>query len=434
MHRIPIRSLYVVEMLDGISGFFRAITEELRSSPAHEQELAAIYEELEELRGTVQEIKDQGVHDRQVLLETGQRLERLANLTLERVEATLERVEALERSLKPQEIEEARWLKRILEWLKYLILLLLVEMAKALYEAGVQEKIYPELKERLQQLGNRIDQPLERLEHLIAAPEPAPKPAREPRSVPATSLEPEMILIPAGRFIMGSDLRKDKLAYAGEQPQHTLYLPDYYIARTPVTNVQYGAFVRATGHRTPYHLEDGKIPRGEEQHPVTAVSWNDAIAYCRWLSEVAGKSYCLPSEAEWEKAARGMDGRIYPWGNRWDASRCNCWESGPRGTTPVGAYPRGASPYGVLDMAGNVWEWTRSLYRGYPYDSTDGREDLGVDGHRVLRGGSFYKYQRYVRCASRLRDYPFPSSRLGTGNWYRYYGFRVVVSPFTSEL
>jgi formylglycine-generating enzyme required for sulfatase activity len=127
-------------------------------------------------------------------------------------------------------------------------------------------------------------------------------PARQP-------IEPEMVLIPAGKFLMGSDPSVDKNARDNEQPQHTLHLPDYYLAKTPVTNAQYAAFVQATYRRQPEGWEHGKPPSGKEDHPVVHVSWHDAVAYCRWLSEVTGRPYRLPSEAEWEKGARGTDGR-----------------------------------------------------------------------------------------------------------------------------
>jgi formylglycine-generating enzyme required for sulfatase activity len=224
--------------------------------------------------------------------------------------------------------------------------------------------------------------------------------------LPSTAPEPEMVLIPAGEFLMGSDPQKDKDAEEDELPQHTLYLPDYYIAKTPVTNAQYATFVQAAGHKPPSYWEEGKPPRGKEDHPVVNVSWHDAMAYCRWLSEVTGRPYRLPGEAEWEKGARGTDGRIYPWRNQWDAQRCNTTEGGKRRTTPVGAYPGGASPYGLLDMAGNVWEWCRSLWRPYPYDPKDGREDEKSGDRRVCRGGSWRDGARLARAACRLRGYP----------------------------
>jgi formylglycine-generating enzyme required for sulfatase activity len=251
--------------------------------------------------------------------------------------------------------------------------------------------------------------------------------------------EPEMILIPAGTFLMGSDPQRDEDAVDEDavaddetQPQHRLYLPAYYLAKTPVTNRQYRAFVAATGCKAPEGWTDTAPPRGKEDHPVVNVSWYDARDYCQWLSAVTGRSYGLPSEAEWEKGARGTDGRLYPWGNWWDATRCNSTESDlSLKTTSVHAYPQGASPFGVLDMAGNVCEWTRSLwgqddgwpdYR-YPYRPTDGRENLaaGQEVLRVFRGGAFYGPRSLVQCACRLSY--FPDDRHDS------LGFRAVVLP-----
>jgi len=241
--------------------------------------------------------------------------------------------------------------------------------------------------------------------------------------------EPEMILISAGEFLMGSDPSLDRDALDAEQPQHELYLPDYYLAKTPVTNAQYAAFVQATGYRRPYYWKGGNPSKGKEDHPVVRVSWQNAVDYCNWLSEVTGQSYRLPSEAEWEKGARGSDGHIYPWGNQWDAKRCNSYEGGKKDTTSVGTYSEGASPYGVLDMAGNVWEWTQSLWGKdwqrpsfkYPYNPEDGREDLEAESLRVVRGGSFVNCEWSVRCAARIRSVP--------NDFLEIFGFRVVVSP-----
>ncbi len=308
--------------------------------------------------------------------------------------------------------------------------------------------------------------------HVPHQPEPKPSTLKLSQIlIPHHPFEPELILIPAGEFLMGTDPKKDKIfieakkiykdnklvttALNSEQPQHRLYLPDYYMAKTPVTNAQYAAFVQATGYQTQaekagsgWVWKDSKWqevkranwqhPTGPDSdisqksdHPVVQVNLDDAVAYCRWLTEVTGKACRLPTEAEWEKAARGTGGWIYTWGNEWDAKRCNTEDGGPDDTTSVGAYPEGASPYGVLDMAGNVWEWTVSLWGAelekpdfkYPYDANDGREALeaGDEIRRVLRGGSFCNFRYGARCACR--------------GWYGPYfrdsnsGFRVAVSP-----
>jgi formylglycine-generating enzyme required for sulfatase activity len=258
-------------------------------------------------------------------------------------------------------------------------------------------------------------------------PEPRPAPRKSPK-IPSPRLpfdEPELILIPAGKFLMGSDPQGDKYAKDNEQPQHSLYLPAYSIAKTPVTNAQYVAFVQATRHRPPELWEGiAKPSKSLENHPVVYVSWKSAAAYCRWLAHVTGKLYRLPTEAEWEKAARGPDGRIYPWGNERDTARYNVYESGKGTTTSVGSYPSGASPYGVLDMAGNIWEWCATKQdKPYPYNVS---EDEWSDNYlkeravRVLRGGAFNFSGSYARCAFR--------GRLNFDGAYDCIGFRVVVS------
>lgn len=223
--------------------------------------------------------------------------------------------------------------------------------------------------------------------------------------------EPEWIEIPAGAFWLGEG-----------HEIHRVSLGTFYVSRVPITNAQYQIFVEATGHRLPPGWDDDRPAKEMLSHPVVTVNWHDALAYCGWLSQVTGTRITLPSEAEWEKAARGsQDQRAYPWGEGFEATRCNCRELGLEATTPVGVFPDGASPYGVLDMAGNVWEWTRSVDADYPYDPTDGREDLAAGGARVLRGGAFSFESSFARCAA--RDWSVP------GNGDRRVGFRVVVSP-----
>jgi formylglycine-generating enzyme required for sulfatase activity len=254
--------------------------------------------------------------------------------------------------------------------------------------------------------------------------------------------------IPEGPFLMGTDEGDER-----ESPQHELFLPTYYISRYPVTVAQFEAFVKASG----YKPRKMRSLRGLPNHPVVYVTWYDAIAYCGWLTETLkmwegtpqplgallrkGKGggppwrIMLPSETEWEKAARGTDGRIYPWGNKPDSNCANYDDTGIGNTSAVSCFSSGVSLYGAGDLSGNVWEWTRSLWGkewgkpdfNYPYDPTDGREDLDApnDVLRVVRGGAFDDPDGYVRCAFRIRYSPL--------NWLNFIGFRVVASPI-SEL
>lgn len=229
----------------------------------------------------------------------------------------------------------------------------------------------------------------------------------------------DMILIPAGPFWMGGSERAD------EQPAGEVWLDAFYIDRTPVTNAQFrlfwetGVYDRAddpcwaglaAGYRWLRKVEMRRTPRywydrawNQPEYPVVGITWYEAVAYARW----AGKR--LPTEAEWEKAARGSatgaaTGRRYPWGEEFSPLCCNMAESKLGATTAVGTFsPAGDSPYGVADMAGNIWEWTSSLYQPYPYQADDGRE--GVDetaGRRVLRGGSWQsRFTEHLRCCNR---------------------------------
>lgn len=233
---------------------------------------------------------------------------------------------------------------------------------------------------------------------------------------------PVMIKIPAGPFLMGTSNAEilhlqlvesdwaydwhDHDLFENEQPQHELVLPDYEIAQNPVTNAEYSAFVWDTGHPLPRQWHSVTYVKGREQHPVISVSKDDAEAYCKWLSERLNSSYRLPTEAEWEKAARSADGRVYPWGSLFDPWRCNTAESMKRDTTPVGSYsPGGDSPCGAVDMIGNVWEWTSTVFKPYPYDPLDGREEQQQDARYVIRGGAWYYSRKLARCAARESEF-----------------------------
>jgi formylglycine-generating enzyme required for sulfatase activity/3',5'-cyclic AMP phosphodiesterase CpdA len=254
--------------------------------------------------------------------------------------------------------------------------------------------------------------------------------------------------VPAGSFIMGS--KDDPDAWEDESPQHEQSMPyGYRISKYPVTNAQYAAFVQHGGYVNPgYWTEAGWQDKGDRtrpetyggvydlpNHPVVMVSWYEALAFCRWLDEQLhqrgelseGEHLTLPTEAEWEKAARGTDGRRYSWSAEPDPNRANYDETGIGTTSAVGIFPGGETPYGCLDMSGNVLEWCRTkwLFNYAGYEEQADHDPEGTSG-RVLRGGAFYGSRRNVRCANRggnLPDYR---------DWYD--GFRVVVSPHHSPL
>ena len=231
-----------------------------------------------------------------------------------------------------------------------------------------------------------------------------------------------LVRVPAGQFQMGSVMARDNDAQDNELPPHPVHLPEFHIGKYPVTNAQYQAFVLATGHRAPDHWEEGRIPSGKANHPVVYVTWRDAVKFCDWLRAGTGQPFRLPTEAEWEKAARGTDGRIYPWGDDPpDEDLCD-FNQHVKDTTPIGRYsPQGDSPYGCADMVGNVWEWCQSLCWLYPYQADDGREDLRDYRHRVLRGGSWKSGAMYMRCAARS---PFEPGAMIVS-----LGFRVARGP-----
>jgi formylglycine-generating enzyme required for sulfatase activity len=220
--------------------------------------------------------------------------------------------------------------------------------------------------------------------------------------------------VPAGSFIMGSDKATDSLAFDNErwspsQARGVVDLPAFYIARYEVTVAQFQAFVAATGRSF-----EPQALAGSPSHPVTFVSWPDALAYCRWLETAmkmsattpgplkerlnSGWHVTLPSEAEWEKAARGTDGRRYPWGEAARSDRANL-KAGS--TVPVGSIACPECAYGLSDMAGNVWEWTRSPYQPYPYDPSDDNSTTAVDALWVMRGGAFNDGEQMIRAAAR---------------------------------
>ena len=202
----------------------------------------------------------------------------------------------------------------------------------------------------------------------------------KPHAAGATRINPKdravMVYVPAGSFLMGdNDLAADKLAF----PRHTVTLDAFWIYKNDVTVAQYRKFCQATGTEMPAAPDWG----WKDDHPVVKVSWDDAKAYCDW----AGAS--LPTQAQWEKAARGTDGRKYPWGDEWNPGKLQCWQE-LLGTAAVGHYPAGASPYGCLDMAGNVWQWCADWYDDNYMKNGTATNPAGPEtgNARVLRGGS----------------------------------------------
>lgn len=243
-----------------------------------------------------------------------------------------------------------------------------------------------------------------------------------------TEIELNFVKIPASEFTMGSKRAIDRDAHDDEMPVQVLNVSDYYIMKYPVTNEQYYQFVQATGYRSPLLWTNGSYPEEKADHPVVGVSYYDALAFCAWAGQVTGLPVRLPTEPEWEKAARGPELRVFAWGDKWEKGLSNTSEEKLEGTTPVGQFsPRGDSLYGVADLGGNVQEWCSSLFGPYPYDPSDGREahvyDLQAEnllpilletgctsmpesdeasmGKSVIRGGSWREGKDQARCAYR---------------------------------
>ena len=218
----------------------------------------------------------------------------------------------------------------------------------------------------------------------------------------------EFVFVAAGTFLMGTNAEHAPAVasqFPGvlaewilkEAPVHEVYLADYYIARTPITNQLWAEYINRTSSLPPPDWADSPP---NPKHPVSGITYEEAEVFCSWLSEHADHRITLPTEAQWEKAARGVDGREWPWGNEFSAEKCNTREGGYGEVTAVNRFPAGASPYGALDMGGNVEEWTSDLYRPYPGGEV-GMNGFGGPGHRVTRGGHWEGRGDLARCARR---------------------------------
>jgi len=266
-----------------------------------------------------------------------------------------------------------------------------------------------------------IERARQQLETLVTHDQLEPRERAEAGSILSTIGDPrkfdEMVLVSGGDFIMGSTNAQVEIAheqarkvygekltqdwFINEKPSHVVSVATFRISKYPVTNEQYAEFVAATQYKSPPHWRSATPPLELRNHPVVYVNWHDAMAYCRWLSKIRGKEFCLPTEAEWEKAAKGIDGGVYPWSGEFIPKYCNMAETGVSQTSPVGIFTEGFSPYGCADMVGNVWEWCSSLRLEYPYQVNDGREEKSANGPRLLRGGAFNEGEYHVRCAYR---------------------------------
>jgi iron(II)-dependent oxidoreductase len=240
--------------------------------------------------------------------------------------------------------------------------------------------------------------------------------SQESQGVPEIS---GMVFVPAGEFVMGSTL--DDLKKKGEQdeyPQRKVWVDAFYIDMHEVTNAQYKFYADSTGAEPPHLWVDGNYPVGHDGYPVSDIAWDQAVSYAEFM----GKR--LPTEAEWEKAARGTDGREYPWGNKFDPHAVDLEE-----LRQVMSNPDNKSPYGAFDMAGNVAEWVDDWYAQYPRQAgeeipkeiTTRKQDYPEQKFKVYRGGGFNTFSRFLRCANREREKP--------DKMWRYIGFRCAMDP-----
>jgi len=234
----------------------------------------------------------------------------------------------------------------------------------------------------------------------------------------------KLLRVPAGEFQMGSDLAHDPLTGKHEGPPHRVVVSEFYMSQFPITNAQYQFFI---DHLQRKRATDShwKLPVGRETHPAVNVTWDAATEFCRWLRDATGRPFRLPTEAEWEKAARGPDGRLYPWGNAWNAACLNS-ENTQGGPSAVGQYsPTGDSPYGLADLSGNVWEWCADWFspRAYAQHARVAKDPYWAEQAEgcVARGGAFDSSLKQTRCAYRNWFYPYQAKPN--------VGFRVVVAP-----
>ncbi len=216
-----------------------------------------------------------------------------------------------------------------------------------------------------------------------------------PLDVVCAKAPADMVLVPEGKFIMGS-----KIGDKDEEPVHEVYLDAFYIDKYEVSNSQYNKFVKAAKARKSYCADNPMFNKPNQ--PVVCISWDDAASYCKWVKKR------LPTEAEWEKAARGTDGRLFAWGQKWISANANSNASDLAKPAPVGSYPKGVSPYGAYDMSGNVWEWCADWYSENYYHLSPQRNPKGqsLGDSRVIRGGGWFDLPAQVTVTNRYDSHP----------------------------